>query len=371
MRGCRYQSRSTARRGPRRRAARAAGAVPPRGVRTHRARRSAATRRRAARAPCSSTASRVKSCTMLAVQADGASVTTIEGLAPGDELHPVQQAFHEHHGLQCGYCTAGMVMAAVVVARREPRPHRARRATRARRQPLSLHRLPQHRAGGAAPRPPGRARRDPRRLRLRAGRTRRRGASRSLAEHGDDAKLLAGGMSLLPLMKLRLATPSVLVDVGRLRDLSYVRDGGDHVAIGALTRHRDLETSELLGRRVRRAAGGRGRGRRQPGPPPRHASAGSVAHGDPASDLPAVLLALDATFVAQGPGGRARDRGRPTSSRASSRPRSRPTSCSPRSGSRSRAPAASPTRSSTGGPRTGPSSARSPSGDGGDAASHW
>jgi len=68
----------------------------------------------------------------------------------------------------------------------------------------------------------------------------------ALGEHGDDAKLLAGGMSLLPLMKLRLATPAVLVDIGRVGQLSYVRDGGDHVAIGALTRHRDLETSELL-----------------------------------------------------------------------------------------------------------------------------
>ena len=56
----------------------------------------------------------------------------------------------------------------------------------------------------------------------------------ALAEHGDDAKLLAGGMSLIPLMKLRLATPTFLVDVGRVPDLSYVRDDGDHVAIGAL-----------------------------------------------------------------------------------------------------------------------------------------
>ncbi len=55
----------------------------------------------------------VKSCTMLAVQADGAAITTIEGLANGDELHPMQAAFREHHGLQCGYCTPGMVMAAV------------------------------------------------------------------------------------------------------------------------------------------------------------------------------------------------------------------------------------------------------------------
>ena len=55
----------------------------------------------------------VKSCTVLAVQADGAAVTTIEGVASNGELHPVQQAFHDHHALQCGYCTPGMVMAAV------------------------------------------------------------------------------------------------------------------------------------------------------------------------------------------------------------------------------------------------------------------
>jgi carbon-monoxide dehydrogenase small subunit len=64
----------------------------------------------------------VKSCTMLAAQADGAQVTTIEGLARGDEWHPVQQAFHENHGLQCGYCTAGMVMAAVSLLEEIPNP---------------------------------------------------------------------------------------------------------------------------------------------------------------------------------------------------------------------------------------------------------
>jgi aerobic carbon-monoxide dehydrogenase small subunit len=64
----------------------------------------------------------VKSCTMLAAQADGATVTTIEGLARGDQMHPVQQAFHEHHGLQCGYCTAGMVMAAVSLLEEIPDP---------------------------------------------------------------------------------------------------------------------------------------------------------------------------------------------------------------------------------------------------------
>ncbi len=92
----------------------------------------------------------------------------------------------------------------------------------------------------------------------------------ALVEHGDDAKLLAGGHSLLPLMKLRLAAPSVLVDIGRLSDLSYVRDGGDHVAIGGLTRHRDLETSDLLGTEAPAAAPRRRAGRRPAGAPPRH-----------------------------------------------------------------------------------------------------
>ena len=124
----------------------------------------------------------------------------------------------------------------------------------------------------------------------------------ALTEHGDDAKLLAGGMSLIPLMKLRLATPGVLVDVGALRDLAYVRDGGDHVAIGALTRHHDLATSELLAREcgvVAAVATEIG------DPQVRHRGTigGSVAHGDPASDLPAVLLALDASVVARGPAG--------------------------------------------------------------------
>jgi carbon-monoxide dehydrogenase small subunit len=64
----------------------------------------------------------VKSCTMLAAQADGLTVTTIEGLAQKGELHPVQQAFWEHHGLQCGYCTPGMIMAATQILQRNPDP---------------------------------------------------------------------------------------------------------------------------------------------------------------------------------------------------------------------------------------------------------
>jgi len=123
-----------------------------------------------------------------------------------------------------------------------------------------------------------------------------------IGEHGDDAKFLAGGHSLLPLMKLRLAQPSVLVDIGRLSDLSYIRDAGDHIAIGALTRHMDLETSAVLEEHVpllAHAAGHVG------DPQVRHRGTigGSIAHSDPASDLPATTLALGATYVAQGPNG--------------------------------------------------------------------
>jgi aerobic carbon-monoxide dehydrogenase small subunit len=67
----------------------------------------------------------VKSCTMLAVQADGTSITTIEGLARNGQMHPVQEAFREHHGLQCGFCTPGMVMAAVSLLDEQPDPSEA------------------------------------------------------------------------------------------------------------------------------------------------------------------------------------------------------------------------------------------------------
>ena len=123
-----------------------------------------------------------------------------------------------------------------------------------------------------------------------------------LAEGGEDAKLLAGGHSLLPLMKLRLAAPSMLIDIGRLSDLSYVREDGDSVAIGALTRHRDVEVSETLRTHVPLLAHVAG----QVGDPQvRHRGTfgGSIAHGDPASDLPAACLALGATFTAAGPSG--------------------------------------------------------------------
>ena len=177
-----------------------------------------------------------------------------------------------------------------------------------------------------------------------------------VTEYGDEAKFLAGGHSLLPLMKLRLAMPEVLIDLGRLRELSYIRDEGGHIAIGALTRHHDLEHSAVLARSVPLLAHAAG----QVGDPQvRHRGTigGSLAHSDPASDLPATVLALDATLVARGPSGTGRSR-RPISSRACSRPCWNPMSCSPRSGSRCprRARPAGPSRSSPSGPSTGPSS---------------
>jgi len=123
-----------------------------------------------------------------------------------------------------------------------------------------------------------------------------------LGQHGDEAKLLAGGHSLLPIMKLRLAAPALLVDLGRITDLNYVRDDGDHLTIGAMTRHTDVEhnpivqehcgllsyTASLVGDPQVRHRGTIG---------------GSLAHADAASDLPSTLMALDASFVVKGPNG--------------------------------------------------------------------
>ena len=120
---------------------------------------------------------------------------------------------------------------------------------------------------------------------------------------GDpDAKVLAGGHSLVPALKRRIARPSKLGDIGRLSELAYVRDGGTHLAIGALTRHTAVQHDPLLQEHcpiVSTTAGMIG------DPQVRHRGTigGSLAHGDPASDMPAVMLALGAEFVVAGPGG--------------------------------------------------------------------
>ncbi|WP_330262528.1 xanthine dehydrogenase family protein subunit M [Streptomyces griseorubiginosus] len=128
-------------------------------------------------------------------------------------------------------------------------------------------------------------------------------AVRVLAEGGEDAKVLAGGQSLLPLLRLRLAFPELVVDVGRVPGLTGVREEGDTLVVGALTTHHDVVRDPL----VRRHAGLLAAATAGVGDPAvRHRGTlgGSLAHADPAGDLPAVALALDAELVAVGPGGR-------------------------------------------------------------------
>jgi carbon-monoxide dehydrogenase medium subunit len=127
-------------------------------------------------------------------------------------------------------------------------------------------------------------------------------ALKLLAQHGDDAKVLSGGQSLLPLLKMRLAAPAHVVDIGRIPGLDYIKEDGGFLRIGALVREADLEASALIRTKyailvdtasvvadplVRNLA----------------TVAGNLAHGDPANDHPATMLALGAEVVATGPKG--------------------------------------------------------------------
>ena len=123
-----------------------------------------------------------------------------------------------------------------------------------------------------------------------------------LQEHGDEAKVLAGGHSLIPLLKLRLADPKVLIDIGRIPNLAYIRPHDGGVAIGALTTHQMLETSDLLRAELPLLAEAAGRiGDVQVRN--RGTIGGSLVHADPGGDLPAPVLALGATMVVRGAGG--------------------------------------------------------------------
>jgi carbon-monoxide dehydrogenase medium subunit len=127
-------------------------------------------------------------------------------------------------------------------------------------------------------------------------------ALQAVADGGEDVKIMAGGQSLIPVMRLRLAAPETVVDLGRVAELRGVRDDGDALVIGAMTTHHDVlvdpliaryapliaEATETVADRQVRARGTFG---------------GALAHADPAGDLPAVALALDAEFVVAGPGG--------------------------------------------------------------------
>jgi aerobic carbon-monoxide dehydrogenase medium subunit len=128
-------------------------------------------------------------------------------------------------------------------------------------------------------------------------------AVQAVAAGGEDVKILAGGQSLIPVMRLRLAAPETVVDLGRVSEMRGVRDDGDAIVIGAMTTHHDVmtdplvqqyapliaEATETVADRQVRARGTFG---------------GALAHADPAGDLPAVALALDAEFVIAGPSGR-------------------------------------------------------------------
>jgi len=124
----------------------------------------------------------------------------------------------------------------------------------------------------------------------------------ALAEHGDDAKIIAGGQSLLPVLRMRLNAPEWVIDLGRIDTLRGVRDAGDHLAIGAMTTHHDVgndpsvaEHALLITKAITHLADAQVRHRGTFG--------GALAHADPAGDLGAPALALESTFVVQGPGG--------------------------------------------------------------------
>jgi len=123
-----------------------------------------------------------------------------------------------------------------------------------------------------------------------------------LQKHAGRAKILAGGHSLIPMMKLRLAAPEFLIDIGRIPELSYVKEDGNKIRIGALTTHYMVETSDAIRRRISALADAAGligdvqvRNKGTIG--------GSLAHADPAADYPAGILAFDSTIVTLGPQG--------------------------------------------------------------------
>jgi carbon-monoxide dehydrogenase medium subunit len=123
-----------------------------------------------------------------------------------------------------------------------------------------------------------------------------------LAEHGEDAKILAGGQSLIPAMRFRLAAPTLLIDINRLQGLEYVREENGYLAIGGLTRESALEESPLVAASYPLLADA-ARVIADPLVRNRATVGGNIAHADPANDHPAVMLAYDAQIVAHGPAG--------------------------------------------------------------------
>ena len=305
----------------------------------------------------------VKSCTVLTAQAQGrASRPPRAGTAAS--MSAVQDAFRQEHGLQCGFCTPGMVMAATSLLAENPRPTETQvreglegnfcRCT-------GYHNIVRAvLAASAADAPDGRAR--GRRLRVAlipasfdyVAADSAAEAVGLLAEHGEDAKLLAGGHSLLPMMKLRLAMPEVLIDIGRVEELRGITADGSDLVIGAATRHAELAASALVAELAPLLAYAAG----QVGDPQiRHRGTigGSLAHADPAADLPMALVALGGSVVAaragrQPDGRRRRLLHRVLRDRAGAR-----RAAHPGPGARRARAARGATRSSPAGPTTGPS----------------
>lgn len=124
----------------------------------------------------------------------------------------------------------------------------------------------------------------------------------ALAEAGDDAKVLAGGQSLLPVLRMRLNAPEKVIDLGRVEELRGIRDEGDHIVIGAMTTHADVAASELVAQHAAVLAAATAE---VADPQVRHRGTlgGALVHADPAGDLGAPILALDAELVIAGPGG--------------------------------------------------------------------
>ena len=239
----------------------------------------------------------VKSCTVLAHQAEGREITTIEGLAPDGELHPLQRAFVEHHGLQCGFCTPGVILTAADLLSRGRVAERRGDPARAARQPLPLHRLPGHRR--VDPRRRGRvvipaadALRARLRPRPRARAPRRAGREgdrrRAVAHPGDEAAHRAAvarrrHLAARPARRRRSATASCTSGRSRRGTSSSEPSSSQRPALAALA-----ECARGIGDLQVRNLGTIG---------------GSVVHADPASDMPAVLLALGARLRLRSPDG--------------------------------------------------------------------
>ena len=254
----------------------------------------------------------VKSCTVLARQAEDREITTIEGLAPDGDLHPLQQAFVEHHGLQCGFCTPGVILTAADLLSRDASPSddAIRHALRG-----NLCRCTGYQGIVES---------------IRAVRSRlvipaaTRYARATDLDHAlellgePDAKAIAGGQSLIPVMKLRIARPSLVVDISRL-ELRGIEERDGELHIGPLT-----TWAELAERRAAGAASRRSPSARAGSATCRYATSGRsaavVVHADPASDMPAVVARARSSPRGPVPRRGAGPRRSPTCSSARSRP---------------------------------------------------